>query len=137
MRERSVCIIINRRRKAVLLMHRIKDGREYYTLPGGKIEPDETPEQACVREALEETGLSVTLARKVQVLFNLGRVEHYFLASGFSGAVALRGPEREHNSPENFYQPMWVALARLDEVTLLPIEAAQMVKQAAVEINPD
>jgi len=128
MRERAVCIIIDTQQRTVLLMHRIKAGREYMTLPGGKIESGETPEDACVREALEETGLSVTLGKKVRVLFNLGRVEHYFAAASFSGVTALGGPEREHNSPENFYQPLWVALERLGDVNLLPEEAVEMVR---------
>lgn len=131
MRERAVCIIIDRPNRAVLLMRRIKDGREYMTLPGGKIEPGETPEQACAREALEETGLSVTVGAKVRVLFNLGRVEHYFAAASFSGVMALGGPERDHNSPHNFYQPTWVPLEQVAQVNLLPEEAVEMVKSLA------
>ncbi len=131
MRERAVCIIIDPRQRAVLLMHRIKGGREYMTLPGGKIEPGETPEQACAREALEETGLRVTVGRKARVLFNLGRVEHYFVAVDFSGEVALGGPEREENSPENFYEPVWVPLGRIRAVNLLPVEAVEMLEGLA------
>ena len=36
-------------------------GRSYLFLPGGAIEPGETPEQAAVRETLEETGRHVYL----------------------------------------------------------------------------
>ena len=35
-----------------------------WTVPGGRLEPGETPEQAAVREALEETGLHVRLERE-------------------------------------------------------------------------
>lgn len=129
--ERAVCIIIDRHSQAVLLMRRIKGGREYYTLPGGKLKQGETPAQACAREALEETGLTVTVGRKVMELFNLGKLEHYFLADAFSGTVTLGGPEQQHNSPQNFYQPLWVPIERIEQVNLLPVEAVAMVKEVA------
>ncbi len=40
-----------------------------WSVPGGRCEPDETPEQACAREVAEETGLIVTVGRPA------GRVE--------------------------------------------------------------
>ena len=54
MRERAVCIIIDTKDRTVLLMHRIKAGREYMTLPGGKIEPGETPELALARSVHQD-----------------------------------------------------------------------------------
>jgi len=47
----------------VLLIHeRIEDGTTHWLTPGGGVEPGETPREAAVREASEETGITVTLA---------------------------------------------------------------------------
>lgn len=51
----------------VLVMQRNKSGNQYYTLVGGRLDKDETPEQALVREVKEETGMDVIAARLVFV----------------------------------------------------------------------
>jgi 8-oxo-dGTP pyrophosphatase MutT (NUDIX family) len=42
-----------------VLVGRRRDGSPPWTFPAGKIEPGESPEDAAVRETLEETGLAV------------------------------------------------------------------------------
>ena len=120
MEDRAIALIIHG--EHVLLMHRRKEGREYYVLPGGKLKAGETPEDGCIREAKEETGLTITLARKLATLQNLGRTEHYFLAATHEGVVCLGGPEKERNSPENYYSVTWVSVECLKEINLLPPE---------------
>jgi 8-oxo-dGTP pyrophosphatase MutT (NUDIX family) len=42
-----------------VLIGRRRDGNPPWVFPGGKIEPGESPEDAAIRETLEETGLRV------------------------------------------------------------------------------
>ena len=35
--------------------------KEYWTIPGGAVENDESPLEACIREAKEEIGINVTI----------------------------------------------------------------------------
>jgi 8-oxo-dGTP diphosphatase len=37
----------------------------YWALPGGRMEPNESVEQTCIRETKEETGLNVEIVRKI------------------------------------------------------------------------
>jgi len=54
----SVFIINPVNKKILLVMHK---KNHKWTQPGGHIELDETPEEAALREAYEETGLRVSL----------------------------------------------------------------------------
>src|SRR5437763_11981549 len=62
--ERVACAgaVIRDRPGRILLVLRANDpGRGLWSLPGGRVEPGETPEQAVVREVREETGLEVSV----------------------------------------------------------------------------
>lgn len=48
---------------AILMVLHQHDGRSYWTLPGGGVEPGETPQHAVVREVMEETGLKAQVSR--------------------------------------------------------------------------
>ena len=62
----TVTVIARDARGRLLLVHD-RDARQW-TLPGGIMEPDETPADAAVREVWEETGVHVALSRLVGVV---------------------------------------------------------------------
>ncbi|GAA0563722.1 hypothetical protein GCM10010172_53870 [Paractinoplanes ferrugineus] len=65
-RKRAAAVIVRDGR--VLMVHersRRSGGGEWWTLPGGGIEPGETAEEALRREVFEETGLIVSKARHI------------------------------------------------------------------------
>lgn len=126
MSNRSVSILIEKEK--VLLIHRQKEGCEYYVLPRGSLEEGETPEAACIREAKEETSLQVEIQRKVVVLENGPRKEHYFLVKYCSGQVKLGGPEKERNSLQDTYTPIWIDIADLSTIELLPEAVLPIVR---------
>ncbi len=104
----------------LLVIHRRKNGDAYDALPGGKLEPGETPEQAAVREVDEETGLKVQVGAPVLVLENEGRRESYFDALEAIGEPVLGGPEVLRHSPENSYVLDWIPLRDLKDAPIRP-----------------
>jgi 8-oxo-dGTP diphosphatase len=57
----SAAIIVSDGR-VLMVRRRVKEGELSWQFPAGAIEAGETPEQAAVRETLEETGLKVQAA---------------------------------------------------------------------------
>ncbi|HSP39485.1 MAG TPA: NUDIX domain-containing protein [Frankiaceae bacterium] len=63
---RCVGAVVTDSRGRILLVQRANEpGRGLWSLPGGRVEPGETDEQAVVREVAEETGLTVEVGRLV------------------------------------------------------------------------
>jgi 8-oxo-dGTP diphosphatase len=58
----SAAIIVDQGR-VLMVRRRVKEGQLSWQFPAGGIEPGETPEEAAVRETLEETGLEVKAIR--------------------------------------------------------------------------
>lgn len=56
----TVCAVIERDRKVLLVKRNTEPFNGYWTLPGGHIDFKETAEQAVIREVKEETGLTFT-----------------------------------------------------------------------------
>jgi 8-oxo-dGTP diphosphatase len=109
-----------RRGESLLLIRRVKFGEVYDAIPGGKIEPGETPGEAAAREVMEETGLTVSLTGPVLTLHNQGRVETYFDGIPGKGDAVLGGPEAAKNSPENSYSLEWVPVGDLSDRPIRP-----------------
>jgi 8-oxo-dGTP diphosphatase len=51
--------------QVLLVRRRIAEGELSWQFPAGEVEPGETPEDAAVREALEETGVSVAAVNRL------------------------------------------------------------------------
>ncbi len=101
----------------ILLIHRNKFGRLYYTLPGGGVDDGEELETAVMRELSEETCLSTNIKQKVAIEYSkdFGQ-QHIYLCEYIGGEPVLREDSEEAISNlagGNTYEPVWLAIDEL------------------------
>src|SRR5690242_12307269 len=63
MRIRAGIVLIQDTKVALIERHRA--GLHYFVFPGGGVDEGESPEQAAIREAMEELGIEVAIKQKV------------------------------------------------------------------------
>jgi 8-oxo-dGTP diphosphatase len=76
--ELAGCIFLNSAGE-LLLLHRVTPQLTQWEIPGGKIEPGETPGHAAVREVAEELGVQAEIIRRLgdATFSHDGRDWHY------------------------------------------------------------
>lgn len=118
----------------ILLMHRISGGEEYYVFPGGKVETGEVPEQAVLREVMEEASLTVAVDRLLyHIAYDSGEQQYFYLCNYVSGEPKLgEGNEleamktgTEHGA--QFFEPVWYDATQLEPLLLYPLEIKDLL----------
>ncbi len=118
--------------QVLLLYRRRKENNkilEYYAIPGGGIELNETKEEACLREVKEETSIDV----KINTYLGFEEYEtgvcHYYLTDYLKGNIKLGGEELEKNNLDNYYEIRLINLKDLDKVFIYGL-GLQMIEKA-------
>lgn len=90
----SAAVIVHDDR-VLMVRRRVKEGELMWQFPAGGIEDGETPEQAAVRETLEETGLTVEAVKVLgdRVHPKTGRQMHYVACAPVEGEARVADEE--------------------------------------------
>ncbi len=109
--------IVTYQNKLVVLFRRkkLKDGTyiEYYSLPGGGLEDNETLEENIIREVKEELTLDIKINKYLGVIEDSKSIQHFFYASIIKGIPTLSGEELDRKNNDNYYE---VALLDIDNL---------------------
>ena len=106
-------------------MYREKQGRIFYTFPGGGIEENETEKECVKREVLEEFGIFVEPLKKVYTYESQNRIEHFYVAEWISGEFGSgKGEEYQDNRNNGIYLPKFIEIGEIPNLPLMPPEIA-------------
>ena len=104
----------------VLMGYRLsKHGHGVWSFPGGHVEFGEHPDQAVIREALEETGLVISEVEKLTFTSDFYEngtqyITLFFKAKSWSGSVENREPEKcerwDWFAPEALPSPLFIPI---------------------------
>lgn len=124
---------------AILLIHRIKKGEEYYVFPGGGVEEGESVEDALVREGTEELGVLLDMGEQYAChSLDLPEAdkqqELFFRCTILSGTLGTgTGPEFQSGTGyEGMYALEWVPISDLANRKILPEAIKQKIIQEGV-----
>lgn len=97
-----------------------------WEFPGGKIEPNESPEQSLVREIEEELGCRIEVHAHIETTLHEYEAIHVELATYRSEIVAGQPVAKEHA------ELRWVPIPHLEQLDWAPadIPAVQKIKRA-------
>ena len=107
----------------LLVIHRIKGDREYYVIPGGGVEDNETLIQALKREMLEEVGIQVDVLNEqpIYTYHDQDSIQYFYVVSYVSGEYGTgTGPEFEKQVSTNQYLLEFISFKDIKNICLVP-----------------
>ena len=93
----TIVVIVSDRHGRILLVH--DHDSDYWTLPGGIIEPGETPADTAVREVWEEAGVHVRLKRLLGIVGGPGCETRYSNGDRIAWVASVFGAEVDEAEP--------------------------------------
>ena len=113
----------------VMFRRRINDGiiKEYYVIPGGGINDDETLEENLIREMKEEFSIDVRIIGYLGKDESEDSIAHFFGCEIIEGKPKLGGEELERCTESNYYEIRKISKSDLDDFDIL---SKDMIKKA-------
>ncbi|HEY9754143.1 MAG TPA: NUDIX hydrolase [Oculatellaceae cyanobacterium] len=114
----SVVVLDSDEKKILLVRHR-KGSRQYWVLPGGRLEYGETFHECAIRELKEETGLDVAIERFLFISEAIAPDRARHIVNIFVQATVTGGVLKVGNEPV-LAGVEFIDLSELERMTLFP-----------------
>ncbi|HVM53487.1 MAG TPA: NUDIX domain-containing protein [Acidimicrobiales bacterium] len=101
--------------RLLLVRRRHEPGMGSWSVPGGRVEPGETVQEAVVRELLEETGVEGVCVGLIGVAERIG-TDHHFVILDYAVEVLAPAPPEAGGDADD---ARWVALGDVAELDLV------------------
>jgi 8-oxo-dGTP diphosphatase len=101
--------------RLLVVRRRNEPGMGSWSVPGGRVEPGETVQEAVVRELAEETGVEGVVMGLVGVAERIGDDHHFVILDYTVEVLAPAPPEAGSDAAE----ARWVALSDVAELDLV------------------
>ena len=135
-KNRAGVLIICEKEKKVLLINRIKEGKEYYVIPGGNVEFGETARQTAKREMLEMLKYKVGDVEEVFSVSKKDSIETYFKTYADDVfEVRIHGEEGRCQSIDNRYIPTWVNYIDIQNINIRPKESKKHIIETLLSLR--
>ena len=123
----------------ILVMKRNKNGYNYSVLPGGGIEKEETPEECCKRELMEEFGIEIEPLQMIYLITQAGTKQGFFVAKWLSGEIHKTDAEEYTCDSIKYgtFEPSIVPISSLDEINLVPHEVKEQLQKDLIEYGKE
>lgn len=118
-------IIISGDSVYAMFRRRIKDDgtvKEYYVIPGGGINENETLEENVIREMKEEFSVDVKIKGYLGKDESDETIAHFFRCDIIKGTPKLGGEELERCCESNYYEIRKVQIKDLNKIDILSID---------------
>jgi mutator protein MutT len=138
MRVRSAAILIQN--NSLALMERHRNGRHYFSFPGGGMDAGETPEQAVIREVREELGVKVRVIQLAAEIWFRGNQQFFFLVEQTGGEFGTGQGEEFASTADparGTYEPVWMPLEQVTVQNVLPKQVAALAAKSHPDHWPD
>ncbi len=113
----SRAIIIENDKLIAFFRRKIKDGiiKEYYAIPGGGLENNESLEENVTRELKEEFDVDINILGYVEKVEDDISITHYFHCEITNGTPTLSGVEKGRFNENNYYEIRAIPINKLDD----------------------
>ncbi|MFA6301034.1 MAG: NUDIX domain-containing protein [Candidatus Paceibacterota bacterium] len=113
----------------ILMMHRLRDGEEYYVLPGGAMEEGEEVKKAVLRELKEETNLGGVIIEDLADFSDDFCRTRIFEVEVENTDAKIRedSPEYIKQNKNNQFNLEWVPIKELIFLTIWPMQTREFL----------